>query len=303
MSLHMGRHNCGALPASLSLNESRMELAMMFRTILGATLAFAAMPVAPVMAQARLVLDQHKAVYELQLDETMPAKGIEGARGRIAFDFTGDACEGYALSFRQVTQLQSAESGLRTIDSRQTNFEDGAGTQFRYKSENAVGGVTAEQVDGVAQKTGDTYTVKVTKPKLAQSTFGADVLFPSGQVKAILTAAREGKSTFEVKLFDGSDDGRQVYDTLAVIGRKAVNIPVDKLEEPLRRAEFKDMPFWPVTISYFKRSAGETVPSYRVAFDLYENGVTGAVRMHYTDFSLKATLTRLDLLPRSACAK
>ena len=258
---------------------------------------------AAAQAQTRISLDPHKAVYDLELDASLPSKGLDGARGRIAFDFTGDACEGYALSFRQVSQLQSSEIGLRTIDSRQTSFEDGAAASFRFKSENSTTGSKVEVIDGAVQRSGDKYQVKVSKPKPATGSFDARVVFPSGQIKAIIAAAQAGQTTFGVQLFDGSDDGIKIYDTLAVIGRKADHAPSGTLEEPLRRPEFEHMARWPVTISYFKQGAAEATPSYRVAFDLYENGVTGAVRMHYSDFSLKATLTRLDLLARSACAK
>jgi hypothetical protein len=266
-------------------------------------LVFAGLPLAGAVAQTRVILDPHKAVYDLRLDNDVPSKSVEGARGRIAFDFTGDACEGYALTFRQVTELQSSEIGTRTIDSRQTSFEDGAAASFRFKSESTMTGAKSDLVDGSVQRVDGQYRVKVDKPKPATSTLSSSVMFPSGQVKAIIAAAKAGQTTFAVQLFDGSEDGARVYDTLAVIGRQLEKGPSASLEEPLRRPEFEKMARWPVTISYFKQGASEATPSYRVAFDLYENGVTGAVRMHYSDFSLTATLTRLDLLARSACEK
>ncbi len=56
-------------------------------------------------------------------------------------------------------------------------------------------------------------------------------------------------------------------------------------------------------MSYFKVGSGETTPSYTISFELYENGVTGAVRLDYGSFALRGTLTRLDLLPQADCAK
>lgn len=35
----------------------------------------------------------------------------------------------------------------------------------------------------------------------------------------ILDAARAGSSILEVKVFDGSDTGQKIYDTLSVIGK------------------------------------------------------------------------------------
>ena len=40
------------------------------------------------------------------------SNGVENARGRIAMDFGGDACDGYTLKYRQVTVLDSSEIGL-----------------------------------------------------------------------------------------------------------------------------------------------------------------------------------------------
>ena len=56
-------------------------------------------------------------------------------------------------------------------------------------------------------------------------------------------------------------------------------------------------------MSYFKVGSGEATPSISISFELYENGVTGAVRLDYGSFALRGTLTRLDLLPRQDCAK
>ncbi len=259
----------------------------------------------PALAQdkqgERIVLVPHRAIYDLTLDDSKPAKAVESARGRIAFDFSGDACEGYALSFRQVTQLNTSESGARTIDARTTSFEAGDGTSYRFKTESATTGTPAEIVDGTAQKSPEAgYEVKLTAPRPETYREAADALFPNAQMKAIIQAARAGHSTYNVRLYDGSNSGKEVYDTLSVIG-KPIGTPAS--EEPLLRQEFAGLARWPVTISYFKVGSGETTPTYTIAFDLYENGVTGMVRMDYGSFALRGTLTRLDLLPQQACAK
>ena len=107
----------------------------------------------------RVVLAPHRAVYDLVLDAGKAAKNVDSARGRIAFDFTGDACEGYALSFRQVTQLQSGEGGPRLIDARTTSFEAGDGASYRFKTESSASGTPKEIVDGTATRTGEGYEV------------------------------------------------------------------------------------------------------------------------------------------------
>lgn len=247
-----------------------------------------------------VVLAPHRAVYDLALDDSKAAKNIDSARGRIAFDFTGDACEGYALSFRQVTQLTNSETGPRTIDARTTSFEAGDGKSYRFKTESSASGAAAEIVDGTASKSGEGYEVKLTAPKPETHRESTDALFPNAQMKAVIEAARAGQHTYNVRLYDGANSGKEVYDTLSVIGKRIETPPS---EGPLKRPEFEKLARWPVTISYFKVGSGEVTPNYIISFELYENGVTGAVKMDYGSFALRGTLTRLDLLPQQACAK
>jgi hypothetical protein len=248
----------------------------------------------------RVVLVPHRAVYDLVLDGGKASKNVESARGRIAFDFTGDACDGYALSFRQVTQLQSGEGGPRVIDARTTSFEAGDGASYRFKTESSASGTPTETVDGIATRKDGGYEVKLTVPKPETHREAVAALFPNAQMKAVIQAARAGQATLNVRLYDGANGGKDVYETLSVIGRK---IEAKPSETPLQRPEFESLARWPVTMSYFKVGSGETTPSYTISFELYENGVTGAVRLDYGSFALRGTLTRLDLLPQAACAK
>ncbi len=250
-------------------------------------------------AGARVVLAPHRAVYDLVLDNGKPSGNIETARGRIAFEFTGDACEGYALSFRQVTQL-GTEAGPRVIDARTTSFEAGDGASYRFKTESSAGGASPDTVDGTAEKSGAGYEVKLRQPKPETHREAIDALFPNAQMKAVIQAARAGKPTLSVRLYDGASNGKEVYDTLSVIGKRIESEPSEK---PLQRPEFGKMARWPVTISYFKVGSGESTPTYTISFELYENGVTGAIRLDYGNFALRGTLTRLDLLPQEPCAK
>ncbi|CAM5214692.1 ATP-binding protein OS=Bosea thiooxidans OX=53254 GN=SAMN05660750_01616 PE=4 SV=1 [Bosea thiooxidans] len=286
------------------MNDISLRLAAPASRVGIATLMLAAVPAwaqpaATQPAPERVVLAPHRAVYDLVLDNAKPSGNIETAKGRIAFEFTGDACEGYALSFRQVTQL-GTEAGPRLIDARTTSFEAGDGASYRFKTESSAGGAKPDMVDGTAQKSGSGYEVKLSQPKAETHRDGSDALFPNAQMKAVIQAARAGKHTLSVRLYDGANSGKEVYDTLSVIGKR---IEAKPSEQPLQRPEFEKMARWPVTISYFKVGSGETTPSYTIAFELYENGVTGAVKLDYGSFALRGTLTRLDLLPQEPCAK
>jgi hypothetical protein len=228
---------------------------------------------------------------------------VDGASGRIAFDFSGDACEGYALSFRQVTVIDSAETGSRQIDVRTSNFEDGDGRMFRFKTQSSVGDRLQDRVDGVAERRNGGYQVQIRQPKADRFAFDGGVIFPSEHLKRVIQAARSGASTYNVQVYDGSDDGKQVYDTFAVIGRRVEPGPLATLEEAVRKPEMEQAGRWPVTISYFKAGSGEVTPSYAISFDLFENGVTRALVLDYRDFRMTGELVKLDMGKPSACVK
>ena len=88
---------------------------------------------APAPAPA-IVLANHRAVYDLSLAEGGGTRAVDSARGRIVIDFRGDACRGYTMLTRQVTELSSGETGTRLSDMRSTTFEGGQGREFRFKT-------------------------------------------------------------------------------------------------------------------------------------------------------------------------
>lgn len=269
------------------------------------------LPAAPVLAQASgaqgagtmVALAPHRAVYDLSLVSSRGPKAIDAARGRIAFDFSGDACTGYALSFRQVTVLQTSESGSRTSDLRTTTFEDGKGKSLRFKSETRFDTAPPRVIDGEAvfdPKGRFRVDVRKPVPEKAEGD-GDDLVFPTGHLARIIQAARAGETTLTVRVFDGSDDGKKIYDTLTVIGKRIPAGQSDATEPAAQAPALRALDRWPVSISYFAPGEGERTPVYVIGFDLYENGISRALRIDYGDFSLRGDMKQLDLLPASDC--
>ncbi len=253
-------------------------------------------PQAPAPAPA-IVLANHRAVYDLSLDEGGNSRSVESARGRIVIDFRGDACRGYTMLTRQVTELSSGETGARLSDMRSTTFEGGQGREFRFKTTTLTNNQPAAPVDGTATDQGNAVTVKL-KGGPKPYTVEGPVLFPSEHMRRLIEAARAGQSTLSVKVFDGSDDGKKVYDTFAVIGHTETGpAPAagSTRDKPLREGAIASMPHWPVRLSYYTEGAGERTPIYTLGFDLYENGVSGALKLDYGDFAILGDMTALDI--------
>lgn len=248
-------------------------------------------------------LTPHRVVYDLTLVKGGGSRGLEAARGRIAFDFTGDACEGYALNFRQVTVLEGGETGTRTSDLRTTTFESGDGKTLQFRNDSQMEGGSRSIAEGTAEREPGRLAVNLKQPKREALSFAADALFPTAHMKRLVLAARAGSTTLSIKVYDGSEDGRKVYDTLAVIGRRIEPGQGENLEPAARQEGLQRLPRWPVTLSYFAPGEGERTPIYTMAFDLYENGVSRALRLDYGDFALRGDLQTLELQPESACAR
>jgi hypothetical protein len=103
----------------------------------------------------------------------------------------------------------------------------------------------------------------------------------------------------QARVYDGSDTGAKIYATMAVIGKEAT-----KPSEDATNAEaLKDVRRWPVVVSYFNEASKDTAPEYTLSYDLYENGVSGSLKLDYGTFALRAQLRRLEILPASVCGK
>ncbi|PXW56174.1 cell envelope integrity EipB family protein [Methylobacterium sp. B4] len=257
--------------------------------------ALAAGPAAPVPEEAAIRLAPHRAVYDLSLARSTGTRAVEGVRGRIVIDFSGDACRGYTMQTRQVTLLDSGESGDRTSDLRSSTFEDGDGTSFRFRTTTILNNKPSPSVDGTAVAASEALKVKLKEPKRDQFQAEGPVLFPIHHMIRLIKAAKAGETTVSAKVFDGSDDGRKVYDTLAVIGRPSAAPAVEtERDKPLREGDHAAMRRWPVTLSYFTAGQGERTPIYTLTFDLYEDGVSGRLHLDYGDFAIDGTMSRLD---------
>ncbi len=261
--------------------------------------AIAGLALTPAFA-ANMPLASHRAVYDLSLLSSKGDNAPSSARGRIVFEFNGTACEGYAVTFRQVTEMQSAEGETMVSDMRSTTFEEGDGNGLNFKIETTNNGGRPEVIDGRAVKSDGALSLDLRSPSREKLDLGTDVVFPTDQILRLVEAAKGGARTVDMNIFDGSDTGKKIYATLTVIGREASNPPSEK---PAQIDAMKNVRRWPVVISFFDTGKTSDTPNYTLGFDLYENGVSGALRLDYGQFVLKGELSALDMLASGACEK
>ena len=277
-----------------------------FAAVLGlAAVPATAAPATATAPAAATVLAPHRAIYDLKLEKTRGSRPLEAVRGRILYDFSGNRCEGYELKMRQVSELDSGEGRSALTDLRSTTWEDGAGQSFRFSSENRMNEQTVETVSGNAKRSAKGINVVLEKPKPATFDIPPAAVFPSEHMSRIVAAAQAGKTLIEVPTFDGSDNGRKVYNTLTVIGKPLAPDERKPDDASAKLLELAGMRRWPVTISYFDRDkadrTSEQMPVYTLQFELFENGISRALVLDYQDFVLSGELTSLELLKPKPC--
>jgi envelope integrity protein B len=280
------------------------RIADLFPVVAGLALLFG--PQAAAAADnAEVALAPHRAIYDLKLAEARGRRQLSAVQGRIVYDFSGSSCEGYALQFRQVTQLDNGEGKVVVSDLRSATWEEGEAKNYRFNFQNYLSERLVDSVDGRAERKPQAVAINLAQPEQKQFNVDAAVVFPTEHIRRIVTAARAGQTVLELPVYDGSETGEKLYNTLTVIGRAippGERKPDDAVAD---KPGFDKLTRWPVTISYFDRAkegaAGEQTPVYSIRFELYENGVSRALLLDYGDFSIRGTMTELDMREAHPC--
>ncbi|WP_420410851.1 cell envelope integrity EipB family protein [Roseibium sp.] len=246
---------------------------------------------------AGVPLAQHRAVYDMKLADSQQQSGIAGLSGRMVYEFSGDACDGYSVNFRFVTQFQDVNGGLQVTDLQTTSFEDAGAENYQFLSKTYVDQKLVESSRGAARLESELKAIDLKEPTEKTLEIGKDVQFPTEHLMSILNAARTGGHFTASDIYDGAETGDKVFATTAVIGAKAVG-EVPEIDG--KRQETLDaIASWPVTVAYFDPSEndgnGEQTPVYQLSFRLFENGISDKLVLDYGDFKLAGTMTALEL--------
>jgi hypothetical protein len=258
-------------------------------------------------AGGSVVLAPHRAVYELTLAETRGGAGVQSVAGRMVYDLVGSPCEGYTQNMRFVTRMAHQNGNATVSDLRSTTWEDSAGKHFRFDSSQYRDDQNTDATAGDAARLGASEGIRVdlTKPAKRSLSLPAGAYFPIQHTIALIRAAREGKSSFRADLYDGSEKGEKVYDTVSALGRAQPpganrKLPAATGAEPLNAVQA-----WPVSIAYFEPGSQGTdaLPVYEISFLMFENGVSRKLHIDYGDFALEGDLKEIVFHEPGKCAQ
>ena len=201
--------------------------------------------------------------------------------------------------------LDTGEGKTSTSDLRSTTWEGADAKKFKFSSENYIGDSLSGTVDGHAEHDPDKTAVALEKPEPKKFDLAPGVVFPTEHMVRVIDAAHDGKNILNFPVYDGSETGEKVFNTLTVIGQKLA--PDQRKHDDAAAGELKlaSVPRWPVTISYFERkkadNTSEQTPAYSIGFELYENGISRALTLDYNDFIVTGKLTSLEIKDAKPC--
>ena len=267
----------------------------------------ASQPTAAAPSADTVVLAPHRAIYDLKLAQSNGSRGSRRCAAASCTIFRAMPATAIELQFRQVSELDSEEGKTALSDLRSTTWEAGNAKTFRFNSENLVDDKRTDTVDGHAERNAKTVAINLSKPKDKNFTVPVSAVFPTEHMRRIIAAAREGKTILDFPVYDGSETGEKLYNTLTVIGQ-----PIAPGQEAAGRCGGQD----PRTCQahplagdhqlFRARDAaaeqtGEQTPVYAISFELYENGISRALVLDYTDFTIKGEMTSLEMKKVKPC--
>ena len=269
-----------------------------FASAILAWACFSGVTVGGASAASANILVPHRAVYDLELKDASERSGISGMYGRMVYEFNGSACEGYTVSFRFVTKVDTGED-VRLTDQQTTTYEDLKNGNFRFLTRSFTDEKLDKEVRGSAHEAEQGVKVDLTSPDKRQVDL-AESLFPTEHMLEVIDRAKKGDTLFESRIFDGSDSGDKTLITTTMVGKQRNPIADDG--DAVKAGAMASKPYWPVTISYFNDDmTGDALPIYRMEFKLYENGITRDLTMDYGDFVLTGKLADLEVFKQGDC--
>lgn len=252
-----------------------------------------------------VTLAPHRAVYDLALSTARGGAGVVAVAGRMVYDLVGSPCEGYTQTTRLVTRMVHQSGGATVTDLRSLTWEDAVGKRFRFDSSQYRGGKAIDSTAGDAARQGTTKEIKVdlTKPAKRSIFLPASAYFPIQHTIALIQAAKAGKSSFRADLYDGSDRGEKVFDTVSALGPVQAPGANRKLPVVADADRLNSMPAWPVSIAYFEPHSDrlDALPAYEITFWIFENGVSRKLSIDYGEFALLGDLREIAFHEPSTC--
>ncbi|HEY5363385.1 MAG TPA: DUF1849 family protein [Aestuariivirga sp.] len=244
-------------------------------------------------------LASYRADYDLQPVRIEQGGKVQPIDGQLAYEVAGSDCAGWTVSTQIKNRIAQAEQGLQTTDIKSRSFETDDGLSMTVSQQ--------ESIDG---KLSDDSEIKVAKPEIGAPSKGnlngskslnfslnPEVIYPTEHQRRLLAAAAKGLTRDVSTVYDGSD-GEKVFRIVTFISKKheATAQPRGDL------SALDSLASWTFQLGYYPVTDEQAdTPEFQTTFNMFENGVSTAMVFDYGNYAMKATISKLEMLPATPC--
>jgi hypothetical protein len=247
---------------------------------------------------ASVQLAPHRAVYSMKLGSLRSGSSTVDARGAMYVEWS-ESCDGWTVTQRVRLALTTAQGDDLETDSNYSSWEAKDGRSYRFTVRNLRDGRLSEELRGEASLAANAGAGEAifTTPVGTRFALPKSAVFPTEHTVQLIEAARSGSNHLSRVIFDGASlDGP--LEVNAVIGARVT--AAAKVEADAD-AQLTSGPSWRVRLAFFPLSSTSPEPDYEVGVRLFDNGVADNFLLDYGDFSVAASLEKIEALPRPRC--
>jgi hypothetical protein len=252
---------------------------------------------------AGVPLAPHRAYYVLEAARIDSKAGISAIAGKLAYEITGNECDGYAVSYRIANRYQQGENPAQVIDIRMTSFESGDGKELdsQQKQFNDMKLEADTRVKAKFPKEGGAGSGELEGKESKSFDIDAAALLPTAFQKKLMQDALDGNARSSALVFEGSDS-EKVVKAISVIGTMKTNGKIASGADVATLSSLNGLSFWPVSVSYYDLDAkDDEPPTYTASYNMLENGVSTDLVLDYGSYALSGKLEKIEMLKAENC--
>jgi hypothetical protein len=255
-------------------------------------------------ATAAMNLAPHRAFYTLEAQRLDDKGGITAISGKLAYEITGNDCDGYAVNYRIANRYIQGEGSPQTMDIQLTSFESGDGTELDMRQKQFMNASMESETRVKAKKPKDGGPITADLEGKENKTIEVDAaaVFPTAFQKQLMASAEKGETRASALVFEGSDAENKATKAVSFIGLRKPSSKIETGADAATLEALNKLPFWPVTVSYYNVDAkGDEPPNYSASFNMLENGVSIDLVLDYGSYALKGKLEKIEMLKVESC--
>jgi hypothetical protein len=245
-------------------------------------------------------LAANRTRYDVSLSSAKPDSGIVAVDGNMEVE-TGETCDGWTTEQHNTFNVHyTGDNPDLVLTAVFVSWESKDGLRFRFSQRESKNGEVDKEVSGQAKLDGPGQAgeVTLTKPNAGTIKLASGVLFPTAHTALLIERAAAGEQFVAAKVFDGTSD-ENANDVSAVIGAPLdgdASGAAETVKSPLLQHRS-----WRVHLAFFPPDGKNDTPDFELTMRLLDNGISGDSVLDYGDFAIKATLQKIDALPKPAC--